>query len=158
MKTTTLGVALATTTAAAFAMLVPATAHADEGRVKFSSPSGNIHCVVDDDEGGAPIALCQLDHITYTVPPGVGRGQTGEPCPGGSGSGNDVRLDVGKPGFVRCSFAALDGGVGPWPTLKYGTSASFGVITCDSEPSAVTCTDTSSGHYFRVSRDSYEFG
>ncbi|WP_319454963.1 MULTISPECIES: hypothetical protein [unclassified Mycobacterium] len=156
MKTTTLGVALAAT-AAAFAMLVPATAHADDGRVKFSSPSGNIRCVLEE-EGEAPIALCQLDQITYTVPPGVGRGQTGEPCPGTSGSGNDVRLDVGKPGFVRCSYAALDGGVGPWPTLAYGRSQSMGVITCDSAPTAVTCTDTSSGHYFRVSRDLYELG
>ena len=33
-----------------------------------------------------------------------------------------------------------------------------GKITCDSEPSGVTCTDTSTGHFFRVSGESYQLG
>jgi hypothetical protein len=44
------------------------------------------------------------------------------------------------------------------PTLGYGQTRSAGGITCDSEPSSVTCADAGSGHYFRVSRDSYELG
>jgi hypothetical protein len=43
-------------------------------------------------------------------------------------------------------------------TLDYGQTKSVGVMTCASEPSGVTCTDTSTGHFFRVSRDSYELG
>ena len=39
-----------------------------------------------------------------------------------------------------------------------GQTKSVGLMTCASEPSGVTCTDTSSGHFFRVSRDSYELG
>jgi hypothetical protein len=35
---------------------------------------------------------------------------------------------------------------------------SIGAITCDSEPSGVTCTNSSTGHFFRVSRESYELG
>ena len=35
---------------------------------------------------------------------------------------------------------------------------SLGTITCDSEYTGMTCTDSSTGHYFRVSRDSYELG
>ena len=43
-------------------------------------------------------------------------------------------------------------------TLNYGQTISAGTITCDSEPSGMTCTDSSTGHYFRVSRDSYSLG
>src|SRR5918995_4902331 len=156
MKTTTLGTAIAATTIAlAAANAVAATAHAQDSRVMFSSPSGNIHCVVDAQDGPAPTALCQIENKSFSVPPGSGRGQTGEPCPNGTGSGNDFRLDQGQPGFIRCSFAALSGGAGPWPALDYGQSRSFGAITCESQPSGVTCTDTSTGHFFRVSRQSY---
>jgi hypothetical protein len=43
------------------------------------------------------------------------------------------------------------------PTLDYGQTISAGTITCDSEPTGIKCTD-SSGHYFRVSKDSYNLG
>ncbi len=43
-------------------------------------------------------------------------------------------------------------------TLDYGQTYSQGAITCDSEVSGVTCTDTSTGHFFRVSRETYELG
>jgi hypothetical protein len=42
--------------------------------------------------------------------------------------------------------------------LDYGQTRSIGVMTCDSEPSGVTCTDNSSGYYFRVSHESYQLG
>jgi hypothetical protein len=51
-----------------------------------------------------------------------------------------------------------NGGVGTYPTLAYGQTKSLGPITCDSEPSGVTCTDSSTGHSFRVSTDSYQVG
>jgi hypothetical protein len=43
-------------------------------------------------------------------------------------------------------------------TLAYGQARTFGSITCDSESSGMTCTDSSTGHYFRISRDTYELG
>ena len=145
--------------AAAATVALPAAAHAEDNGQRFQSPSGNIQCVLDTEGGSAPIALCQIENKTFSVPPGSGRGQTGEPCPGSSGSGNDFRLDLGQPGFIRCSFASLMGGAGvPGQTLAYGQSRSLGAITCESQPSGVTCTDTSSGHFFRVSRESYEVG
>lgn len=159
MKTTTVPAAIAAATIALAAVTaLPAVAHAQGNDQKFASPSGNIRCVLTEENEPTPIALCQIENKTFSVPPGSGRGQTGEPCPSGTGSGNDFRLDPGQPGFIRCSFAALDGGVGPWPTLEYGQSRSLGSITCESQPSGVTCTDTSSGHFFRVSRESYEVG
>ena len=148
----------AATLALAAGTFLPATAHADDSPVKFSSPSGNIHCVVDASDGPTPTALCQIENKTFSVPPGSGRDQVGAPCPSSTGSGNDFRLDQGQPGFIRCSFAALSGGVGPWPVLEYGQSRSYGAILCESQPSGVTCTDTSTGHFFRLSRESYEVG
>lgn len=145
--------------AAVATVALPASAHAEDNRQTFQSPSGNIQCVLDTAGGSTPIALCQIENKTFTVPPGSGRDQTGAPCPGSSGSGNDFRLDQGHPGFIRCSFASIMGGAGiPGQTLPYGQSRSLGAITCDSQPSGVTCTDTSSGHFFRVSRESYEVG
>jgi hypothetical protein len=58
----------------------------------------------------------------------------------------------------RCTYSALASGFGPWPTLDYGQTRSLGSITCDSEPSGLTCTDTGSGHFFRLSRESYDVG
>jgi hypothetical protein len=43
-------------------------------------------------------------------------------------------------------------------TLGYGQTVFAGTITCDSEPTGVKCTDTSTGHYFRLARESYELG
>ena len=92
------------------------------------------------------------------MPDGLAHQDSGAPCERDYGSGRDVRLVAGEPGYVRCSYAALDGGYGPWPTLEYGQSQTVGSITCDSAPTAVTCTDTGSGHFFRISRDAYEVG
>jgi len=41
-------------------------------------------------------------------------------------------------------------------TLGYGQTHSIGTITCDSEPNGVTCSDSTTGHFFLVSRDSYQ--
>jgi hypothetical protein len=43
-------------------------------------------------------------------------------------------------------------------TLGYDQSLSLGTITCVSEYTGMTCTDSSTGHYFRVSRDGYVLG
>jgi hypothetical protein len=44
------------------------------------------------------------------------------------------------------------------PTLDYGQTHSRFTFTCDSEQSDMTRTDSSTGHFFRVSRDSYQLG
>lgn len=151
------GLVFAAATAAS-AALIPATAQAAEGSVTFSSPSGNIRCAMNLDSTAPATVNCQLENTTYDVPAGQAHDDSGAPCPGNSGSGRDLRLVQGQPGFIRCSYAALNGGYGEWPTLAYGDSASVGAITCDSAPMAVTCTDATTGHYFRVSRDFYELG
>jgi hypothetical protein len=137
----------------------PAVAGAQDGAVnKFSSPSGNVRCVITATAGSPSSVACQLENITYTVPVGTAHDDNGAACDRDYGSGRDVRLVQGQPGYVRCSYAALDGGVGPWPTLAYGQSQTLGGIACESSPTAVTCTDTGSGHFIRISRDLYELG
>ena len=44
------------------------------------------------------------------------------------------------------------------PMLDDAQAGSAGAITCSSEQSAMRCTDVSTGHFFRVSRGSYELG
>jgi len=39
-----------------------------------------------------------------------------------------------------------------------GPAPGVGTIRCDSETSGVTRTDTITGHFFRVSRESYQLG
>jgi hypothetical protein len=143
---------------AATALPLAATAHADVTG-EFASPSGNIRCDVTPDADDGPRAHCEIGHYTYVAPPGSERNPvSGGPCEPGSDVPNDFLLVQGKSAFMSCHYSALDGGFGPWPTLDFGHSRSVGEITCNSEQSGVTCTDSSTGHFFRISRDSYQLG
>jgi hypothetical protein len=102
--------------------------------------------------------MCQIGDHTYDVPPGAAKDQNGGPCPPGSDLGRDIRLDQGKGAYVTCTYSALASGFGPWPVLDYGQVRSLGAITCESERDGVTCTDTGSGHFFRLSQESYDVG
>ena len=150
--------ALIATAAAAATIAVPATAHADNNDQKFASPSGDIRCVLFAQGTSASMAKCQIGLHTYAIPPGVARNEFGEPCEPGTDRGEDFWLEPGEPGSLGCTYSALDAGVGPWPTLNYGETISLGPISCDREPTGVTCTDSSTGHFFRVARDSYQVG
>src|ERR1700759_381325 len=142
---------------AATTLPLAAIAHADD-HAQFASPSGNIRCATDVLSSG-PAVFCQIGHMTYAVPPGLPTDErTGAPCEPGSDAGRDFRLDQGKPGIMRCTYSEVDSGFGAWPTVDYGQTRSIGAITCDSEQSGITCTDSSSGHFFRVSSDSYQLG
>jgi hypothetical protein len=155
MKTTTRLGLLATASAAA-AIAMPANAHADNHNQQFASPTGNIRCILSDNDTPAPMVMCQIGHHTYLAPPGST--MDGEPCEPGTDLGRDFRLDQGKPEYITCTYSALGSGTGSWPALDYGQTRSLGTITCGSEPAGVTCTDRSTGHFFRVSRDSYQLG
>jgi hypothetical protein len=136
-----------------------AIARADNNYQQFASPSGNVRCILSGQDSPAPIAHCQIGDYTYMAPPGSERDDvSGGPCPAGSDSPNDFRLDPGKPAYLQCRWSALGSGVGPWPILDYGQERSLGPLTCDSEPTGVTCTDSGTGRFFRVSRDSYQLG
>jgi hypothetical protein len=131
----------------------PATARADDDYQMFQSPSGNIRCHIDS-QRTYPTAMCQLGSYTYPAPPA-----SSVACESGANPGRLFRLVQGQPGQFGCNYAALDSGYsGPWPTLGYGQTRSAGAVSCDSEPTGVTCRDSSTGHFFRISRESYQLG
>lgn len=128
---------------AAAILTLPATAHADSKY--FQTPSGNIFCTIDSSG-----AACDIQQYTYTPPPPP-------ECAQHISWGSRFRLNPGKPGVVECHGDTLQ--LPGEPTLAYGKSISAGSITCSSsEQDGVKCTDSSSGHYFRVSRDSFNLG
>ena len=112
----------------------------------FKSPSGNIACWVADDD-----AVCQvLDH-TYASWPGGCSSPAIANFSLGQGKPVELHCDSTIPGI---KYPATYGA----QTLDYGKTYSIGVMSCDSEPTGVTCTDGCTGHFFRVSRESYEVG
>jgi hypothetical protein len=120
--------------ATAAAVPLGATAHATKPP-SFQTPSGNITCWVADN-----VASCEVNNQTYAPPPGD--------C--ALAQNFDWRHFVllqGKSPELRCSRQYdLPSAM----TLDYGQTYPVGVMTCDSEPSGVTCTDNSTGHFFRV--------
>jgi hypothetical protein len=111
----------------------------------FRSPSGNISCTLST-PGGYNEARCEVtDHAWAATEPPDCHMNWGD------------RLYVtqnGDAGF-GCYHQEFPAGE---QTLEYGQTLSLGAIRCESEPTTMTCTDSSTGHYFRVSRETYEFG
>jgi hypothetical protein len=142
---------IATATVAATISLA-GTAQADD-EIDFRSPSGDILCAMsrghdinDQAHYGKGAVACQVSNHSYPQPP----------LPDCPVAGREYDLDQGTPASLGCQ-----GGVvvdPPPPTLAYGQTRSVGTIACDVEPSGVTCTDSSTGHFLHLSRDSYQLG
>jgi hypothetical protein len=126
-----------------------ATAHADNHHVQFASPSGNIRCT------GSSIGtwvVCEIHDYTYVVPQADMTG-----CQDGRFPlGNVVEIDAESGTDWTCPGPEFDSG--PWPSLDYGRKLTLGGITCGSESSGMTCTSSSRGFFFHLSRDSYQLG
>ena len=139
--------ALIATATVAAAIAIPATAQADPdypNGQSFQSPSGNVGCSLSPDR-----ASCEIKNYTWFIPP--------PPDYFVGGRGNIFILARGSApvaGVWHSDHQFPDGS----PTLDYGQSRTAGTITCDSESAGVTCTDSSTGHFFRVSRESYQVG
>jgi hypothetical protein len=143
VKTTKLTL-IATATVAAIIAL-PAAAHADKSDYQFLAPSGNIACgqftttIVDGTKIGV---FCDIRSYTWSE------------C-GGHGQRFVLSQEIAG-AFYVCNTNSADPAL---PTLPYGQMRSVaGPFTCDSEPSGMTCTDSSTGHFFRVSGESYQLG
>ena len=127
------------------------TATADD-EFDFRSPSGDVLCAMavgrdlnDQANYGKGAVACQVKH-TYPQPPLAN-------CPL---AGREYDLEEGTPSALGCQGGMLVDP--PPPTLGYGQTRSVGAITCDVEPSGVTCNDSSTGHFMFLSRDSYKLG
>jgi len=121
---------------------------------QFQSPSGSMMCTIGTrtpPSATNPFVACEVMELTLVPPPAI--------CHQSFVGMFDLEQGSApaKPGLCTPDYSPVT----PWsgyPTLDYGQTRTVGAITCDSEPSTMTCTDTSTGHFFRVSRDSYQLG
>lgn len=130
-----------------------ANSHANVFSEQFQSPSGDISCnlvnypPLDTHSLGKNFVQCDIANHSWVAP---------QPPPQGRTDAIStfvlMRGQVPIVGYSPGTLAA----VGPMP--DYGQARSAGAITCSSEQSAVKCTDVSTGHFFRVSQESYELG
>ena len=120
---------------------------------EFVTPSGNIACDMYSDNSGVN---CEVREHTWVVPAST-HGPYGRACDFTFG-GLEFYVSQAKPADLGCYEGASKFRSPSLNTLDYGHTYSRGAITCDSEISGVTCTDTATGHFFRVSRENYELG
>jgi hypothetical protein len=138
----------AATIAATVALPAAAYACGEPPPEAFHTPSGNILCWMTPYSSD-----CQVVDHSYSV-----QGQSAD-CVSPD-SPHSFSLNKGAAATLWCTDKPLSTyqDLHTDITLDYGQSKTEGAMTCVSETSGVTCTDTSSGHFFRVSRDSYELG
>jgi hypothetical protein len=129
----------------ALAMVFDPAVAAAETYYQFQSPSGDIACAMGS-LGNKAFADCEITDHTWLAPPRPDR------CEGEWGDRLELRQGTAA-GFV-CNSDTLRGS--NLPALTYGSAWTVNPLTCGSESTGMTCTDGSTGRYFRVSRDSYE--
>jgi hypothetical protein len=145
-------VAVACATVGAAAIGSAESAQANPYSEQFQSPSGDISCNLVNypptDKFGFGKNFVQCDIVNQTwVPP--------RPPPEGRADATSTVV------LVRGRLPIVGYGPGTWAAadpVNYDQPLSAGAIACQSEQAAVKCTDVSTGHFFRVSRESYELG
>jgi hypothetical protein len=126
--------------------------HANPFSEQFQSPSGDISCnlvnypPVDTHSLGKNFVQCDIVNQSWSPP---------RPPPGGQADATAtlvlMRGQLPIVGYSPGTLAAAD-------PVNYDQPLSAGAISCRPEQSAMRCSDASTGHFFRVSRESYELG
>jgi hypothetical protein len=106
----------------------------------FSSPSGNIGCVLESTS-----ARCDVRQHIYTT------GLKPDSCKLDWGDSLEVS-NQGLVDWVCHGDTVVQPGAA---VLPYGKSSRQGAITCDSADTGITCTQRPSGHGFLISRERY---
>jgi hypothetical protein len=106
----------------------------------FTSPSGNIGCVID------PVSVrCDIQNRDWDPP------KAPSSCELDFGQG--ISLEAGAaPEFVCAGDTTLQSG----PELPYGQTIGAGLLRCESEESGITCRDIETGRGFTLSKQRYE--
>ena len=137
--------------AAATTLTQPAIANAEPySGYEFMDPSKNIWCAMRLYTDGENSAQCDIDKHNFAGPASDAAGS----CPQTEGYIFMLR-EAGAP-EISCLHGSVIGSINY--VLDYGQQRTEGAITCDSELSGMTCTNTTTGHFYRVSRDSYQVG
>jgi hypothetical protein len=124
---------------AAFGALAAA-GPANADLIGFTSPTGNIGCIIDTD-----YVRCDISERDWSPP--------ARPADCEFDYGQGIAMAPGeKPGFVCAGDTTLGGG----RPLAYGQSVTAGSYQCTSAPSGVTCRDVTSGSGFTLSRGGYD--
>jgi hypothetical protein len=127
--------------------------HAGPFSAQFQSPSGDISCnlvnypPLDTHSLAKNFVQCDIVNQSW-VPPRP-------PPPDRPDATSTFLLIRGQAPIVGYSPGTVGDGS---PMLDSAQAPSAGAITCRSEQSAMKCTDNSTGHFFRVSPESYELG
>jgi hypothetical protein len=144
---------------AAATTLHAAVVHADPASTEWiTSPSGDVACLLDD--GSSPDMQygqiqCVAINPNWAPPPRLPH------CPDPHQpvfflASAQPQRGEGTPGaLLQCYQNTNLDPPADLKTLAFGQTLSAGPITCDSEPTGIRCT-ASNGHFFRVSRESYE--
>lgn len=105
----------------------------------FASPSRHMYCFMMDDNSGENLAACRW--IDFG-PPLQGHGAYL------SADGN-LSTEYYDPGDASLCEDCFRNGVNR-SVLPYGTTATWGALTCASETDGFTCTTSRTGHGFRI--------
>jgi len=130
-----------------------ASSHATPFSEQFQSPSGDISCnlvyypPLDQRSLSKNFVQCDIANQSWAPPQPPPQGRT-------DATSTFVLMRGQSPivGYSPGTFAAAG------PMLDGAQAPYAGTITCSSEESAMKCTDVSTGHFFRVSRESYQLG
>jgi hypothetical protein len=141
------------TTIGAAMIGLAASSHAGPFSAQFQSPAGDISCNLvnypptDHRAFWTNFVQCDIDNHSW-VPPQP-------PPPDRPDATSTFLLVRGQVPIVGYSPGTVGDGS---PMLDSAQAPHAGAIACRSEQSAMKCTDTSTGHFFRVSQESYELG
>jgi len=124
----------------------PASARADVVD-EFQSPTGDVYCQMAVNNGVAAVA-CEGGG-PYAAPKPA--------CAAHLAWGDRFVLTQGEAPVSHCHGDTIRTNP-PVPILDYGQTRTVGDITCDNEPSDVTCTDAGTGHFFTMSAISNTLG
>lgn len=108
--------------------------------IGFTSPSGNIGCILAED-----MVRCDIAARDWNPPPRPAD------CPDFTDYGQGITLNPTGPAAFVC---AGDTTLGSGPALAYGQFHAGGGMSCSSEPAGMRCSN-SDGHGFTLSRQGY---
>jgi uncharacterized protein DUF6636 len=111
-----------------------------EELTSFSTPSGNIGCVMDPE-----FVRCDIAERSWEPPPAP------SDCEVDFGQG--VQISGQRRGQLVC---AGDTTLGSEETLEYGQTSKVGPYRCISAEAGITCQDSRTGHGFFLSKQTYE--